>query len=172
MGFGIEQKKELTGECEEARAHSVQELYFWGSMKKRIAIINGPNLNRVGNRENSIYGDKDFATALAEWKDAFPEVEITLFQSNVEGEIIDAIQALQGQADGVLINPGGYTHTSVAIADALRALDIPYIEVHLSNVLSRESYRHTSLTGAAARGIIMGFGMEGYKAGIQLITQN
>lgn len=126
----------------------------------KILVINGPNLNLLGNRENSIYGNFTLNDIENKLKESFPEVEFAFYQSNVEGEIINTIQAFEG--DAMVINAGGYTHTSVAIADALRAVAKPYIEVHISNVYAREDYRHVSMMAAGAVGVIAGLGMNSY----------
>lgn len=128
----------------------------------RIAVINGPNLNLQGTREPEIYGSDTFEQLLSLWQQEFPSCEIIYFQSNIEGEIINYIQDCNKSCDGIVINPAGYSHTSVAIADALKTLRIPAIEVHISNIYSRESYRHVSLTGASCKGVITGLGTAGY----------
>ena len=119
----------------------------------KILIINGPNLNLIGKREPSIYGSTDFETWFAALRRTYAarNVELTYRQSNIEGELIDCIQAADGRYDGVILNAGGYTHTSVAIADAIRAVGVPVVEVHISNIFARENYRQQSLTGAACR---------------------
>jgi 3-dehydroquinate dehydratase-2 len=132
----------------------------------KILIINGPNLNLLGKREPGIYGATDFETYLAGLRAAHPEVEIDYTQSNIEGEIIDAIQQADGSYDGVLLNAGGYTHTSVAIADAIGAISTPVVEVHISCILAREDFRHISLIAPVCRGSIMGFGLDGYRLGL------
>lgn len=128
-----------------------------------IAIINGPNLNLLGSREKDIYGSENFEAFLDELAEYFPEDEISYAQTNVEGELINLIHFFAEEADGIIINPGGYSHTSVAIADAIRAIDTKVIEVHISNIFSREEYRHTLLTAAACIGIISGLGLESYR---------
>ncbi|MDR2882405.1 MAG: type II 3-dehydroquinate dehydratase [Alistipes sp.] len=132
----------------------------------KILIINGPNLNLLGKREPGIYGATDFDTYLASLRAAHPAVRIDYFQSNIEGEIIDAIQRADGACDGVLLNAGGYTHTSVAIADAIGAIATPVVEVHISCILAREDFRHISLISPVCRGSIMGFGLDGYRLGL------
>jgi 3-dehydroquinate dehydratase-2 len=127
---------------------------------KRFLIINGPNLNLLGQREPQIYGEKGFDTVLAELRLAFSDCGLDYVQSNHEGEIIDALQ--QSQHDGIILNAGGYTHTSVAIRDAISAIDIPVIEVHISNIAARESFRHESLLSPVCQGCIFGFGVKGY----------
>lgn len=137
-----------------------------------IHIINGPNLNLLGSREVEIYGDKSFDEYLKELKTNFPEVTITYFQSNIEGEIIDSIHKCRKETDGLIINAGGYSHTSVAIADALGVLSIPIVEVHISNIYKRESYRHESLTATKCIGVISGFGLPGYEMAINFLKKN
>jgi 3-dehydroquinate dehydratase-2 len=132
----------------------------------KILIINGPNLNLLGKREPEIYGNTDFESYLTELRARFPEVTIDYFQSNVEGEIINAIHAADGVYRGVLLNAGGYTHTSVAIADAIGAVAVPVVEIHISCILAREEFRHLSLIAPVAAGSIMGFGLDSYRLGI------
>jgi len=134
---------------------------------KKILIINGPNLNLLGKRETSVYGDKKFKDYLKTLKPVFPAAGISYFQSNIEGEIIDALQKADGKYDGIVLNAGGYTHTSVAIGDAVKAISVPVIEVHISNVYAREPYRHVSYIAAAARGVIAGFGLDSYRLAIE-----
>jgi 3-dehydroquinate dehydratase-2 len=138
----------------------------------KIAVINGPNLNLTGQREKHIYGSKDFATFIKELREEFPAHEISYFQSNIEGELIDQIHSAGTESEAMILNAGGYTHTSVAIADAVRAIDIPVIEVHMSNTFSREDYRHRSLTAPWVKGIIIGFGMESYRLAILSLFRN
>jgi len=133
---------------------------------KKIIIINGPNLNLLGKREPKTYGNKSFDSYLKELVADFPEIELTYFQSNVEGEIINKIQETGFSLDGIVLNAGGYTHTSVAIADAIAAIKIPVIEIHISNVYAREEYRHQSLMAKNCKGVIAGFGLESYKMAI------
>lgn len=134
---------------------------------KKIIIINGPNLNLLGKREPETYGDKSFDSYLEELLAEFIDVELTSFQSNVEGEIIDKIQETGFSLDGIVLNAGGYTHTSVAIADAIAAIKTPVIEVHISNVYNREEYRHQSLMAKNCKGVIAGFGLYSYKMAIR-----
>ena len=134
---------------------------------KKIIIINGPNLNLLGKREPETYGDKSFDSYLKELVVAFPNVELTSFQSNVEGEIINKIQETGFSLDGIVLNAGGYTHTSIAIADAVASVKTPVIEVHISNVYAREEYRHQSLMAKSCRGVIAGFGLDSYKMAIR-----
>lgn len=130
---------------------------------KKISIINGPNLNLTGVREKHIYGDKSFEFLLNSLINEFPEVQIDYFQSNIEGEIITKIQDAGFNSDGIILNAGGYTHTSVAIADAVKAVSTPVVEVHMSNIWARETYRHTSYISPFVRGVIAGFGLDSYR---------
>lgn len=130
---------------------------------RKIAIINGPNLNLTGQREPEIYGTETFEDLMNDLRNAHPDVTLHYFSSNVEGELINALHEHGFDSDGIILNAGGYTHTSVAIADAIKAIKCPVIEVHMSNILSRESFRHQSLTGAYCIGTIMGLGMQGYR---------
>lgn len=129
---------------------------------QRILIINGPNLNLLGKRETDIYGNRSFDDFLDELKDAYIDMQIEYFQSNVEGEIIDKLQATEGKKEGIILNAGGYTHTSVAIRDAIAAISVPVIEVHISNPAAREEFRHKSLISGVAKGVIAGFGLNSY----------
>ncbi len=129
---------------------------------KRIAIINGPNLNLQGRREPEVYGTKSMEDYLDELQAQFPDVEFSYFQSNIEGEIVDRIQQVGFKVDGIVINAGGYSHTSVAIHDALQAVPAPAVEVHISNIFAREEYRHHSLLSSACKGVISGMGLQGY----------
>ncbi|CAI8189555.1 MAG: type II 3-dehydroquinate dehydratase [Flavobacteriaceae bacterium] len=133
----------------------------------KICIINGPNLNLLGTREPSVYGNSSFDTYLEELKKSFPEVEFSYFQSNVEGELINKLHEIGFSSDGIVMNAGAYTHTSIGIADAVKAISTPVIEVHISNTHSRESFRHTSYLAPVAKGIIIGFGMDSYRLGVQ-----
>ncbi|MBI9053350.1 MAG: type II 3-dehydroquinate dehydratase [Bacteroidales bacterium] len=133
----------------------------------KIQIINGPNLNLLGKREKEIYGEVDFDNFLKLLKDHFEDVEIEYFQSNVEGEIINKIQEIGFDYDGVVLNAGGYTHTSIAIADAIAAVIAPVVEVHISNVFAREEFRHVSLIGPNCMGSISGFGLDSYRLAIE-----
>ena len=136
---------------------------------KHIEIINGPNLNLTGRREPKIYGSVTMEQYLDELRHSFPEVQIGYYQSNVEGEIINRIQEVGFNADGIIINAGGYSHTSVAIHDAIAAVPAPAIEVHLSNIFAREEYRHHSLLTSACRGIICGLGLKGYELAVNAL---
>ncbi len=129
----------------------------------KIAIVNGPNLNLVGNREKSIYGDVSLSEYLKNLADTSSH-EIICFQSNLEGELIDFLQ--KTQVDGFIVNAGGYTHTSVALRDCITAISIPVVEVHISNIAARESFRHTSLLSAVCDGCIFGFGLTGYELAV------
>jgi len=133
----------------------------------KLLIINGPNLNLLGVREKEIYGRQTFETVLKKLRKNYPDAVIEYFQSNVEGEIINALQKAGFLYDGIILNAGGYSHTSVAIADAIKAIRTPVIEVHISNVFAREPYRHTSLLAANVKGSIIGFGMDSYRLAIE-----
>ena len=133
---------------------------------KKILIINGPNLNLLGKREPDTYGDKSFDDYMKELVVEFPELELATYQSNVEGEIINKLQEKGFSYAGIILNAGGYTHTSVAIADAVAAIKTPVIEVHISNVYAREEYRHHSLMAKNCLGVIVGFGLDSYKMAI------
>ena len=132
----------------------------------RILIINGPNLNLLGQREPLIYGSESFEDYLQKLKDEFPDANIDHYQSNVEGEIINKLHEAGFSYDGIILNAGGYTHTSVAIGDAVQAIDSPVIEVHISNIYAREEFRHISYISPHARGVISGFGLEVYRLGL------
>ena len=134
---------------------------------KRIEIINGPNLNLTGRREPEIYGSTSMEQCIDGLRSRFPDVEIGYFQSNVEGELINSLHQVGFSADGIVINAGGYSHTSVALHDAITSIPAPAIEVHLSNIFAREDYRHHSLLTSACRGIICGLGIHGYFLAIQ-----
>ena len=134
-----------------------------------IWIINGPNLNLLGVREPGIYGSKDFDTYLKELRERYPNVEINYFQSNLEGVIIDKLHEIGFTANGIILNGGAYTHTSVAIADAISAISTPVVEVHISNTAKRESFRHTSYLTPVCRGVIMGFGFDSYELALKSV---
>ena len=138
----------------------------------KLLIINGPNLNLLGVREKSIYGSQDFETYFNELKTFFPEIDLVYFQSNIEGEIVNKIHEYGFNSDGIIINAGAYTHTSIAIRDAISGVNTPVVEVHISNTLSREDFRHKSIIGPVCRGCIMGFGLMSYKLAIFNFTQN
>jgi 3-dehydroquinate dehydratase II len=132
----------------------------------KIAIINGPNLNLLGTREVDIYGGEAFDGFLKKMHDKYADLEISYFQSNVEGELINEIQKEGYSCDGIILNPGGYTHTSVAIGDAIAAIITPVIEVHISNIFGREEFRKVSHISAKAKGVISGLGLNGYETAI------
>jgi 3-dehydroquinate dehydratase-2 len=133
----------------------------------KIQIINGPNLNLLGVREKSIYGDTSFEGYLEQLRKRYATIEIDYYQSNVEGEIINKLHEVGFSYDGIVINAGAYTHTSIAIADAIAAIKTPVIEVHISNVYKREEFRHHSMLAASCKGVIAGFGMDSYRLGIE-----
>jgi 3-dehydroquinate dehydratase-2 len=133
----------------------------------RIAIINGPNLNLLGTREPEVYGNQTFDQYYAGLKSLYPGVEFSYFQSNVEGELINELQRVGFSVDGIIMNPGGYTHTSVAIGDAIAAIKSPLIEVHISNVQAREEFRRLSHVSAKAKGTIAGLGLRGYELAVR-----
>ncbi len=138
----------------------------------KILLINGPNLNLLGIREKSIYGTTSFETYFRTLQNRFPEIEMEYYQSNVEGELINKIHEKGFDYDGIIVNAGAYTHTSVAIRDAISGVKSPVVEVHISNILTRESFRHESLIGPACIGSIMGFGLDSYRLGIEAITEH
>jgi 3-dehydroquinate dehydratase-2 len=129
----------------------------------KIFIINGPNLNLLGVREKSIYGSENFETFFGNLKQKFSDADLEYFQSNIEGEIIDKIHEVGFSADGIILNAGAYTHTSVAIRDAISGVNTPVVEVHISNTLTREEFRHKSIIGPVCKGCIMGFGLKSYE---------
>ncbi len=129
----------------------------------KISIINGPNLNLLGKREVDIYGNESFDTYITSLRDKYANIEISYFQSNVEGELINEIQRVGFDHDGIIFNPGGYTHTSVAIGDAIAAVKTPVIEVHISNIFAREEFRRISHVSGKAKGVISGLGLTGYE---------
>lgn len=133
----------------------------------KIVIINGPNLNLLGTREPGVYGNQTFEQFYQELKSYFPQVEFDYFQSNLEGELIDRIQKEGFSCDGILLNAAAYTHTSVGIGDAIKAIDTPVVEIHISNTFSREDFRHKSYITPAAKGIIIGFGLDSYRLGVE-----
>jgi len=137
---------------------------------KRIQIINGPNLNLLGKREPSVYGNQTFEAYFETLKQLFPTFDLHYFQSNTEGEIIDKLHQTGFEFDGIVLNAGAYTHTSVAIADAIRSITTPVIEVHISNVFKRESFRHHSYLSEVCKGCIIGFGMDSYRLAIESFT--
>jgi 3-dehydroquinate dehydratase II len=133
----------------------------------QIAIINGPNLNLLGLREKSIYGEQKFETYFEELQLKFPEISFVYFQSNIEGEIINFLHQVGFNSDGIIINAGAYTHTSIAIRDAISGIKTPVVEVHISNILTRENFRHESIIGPVCTGSIMGFGLDSYRLAIE-----
>jgi 3-dehydroquinate dehydratase-2 len=137
---------------------------------KRIQIINGPNLNLLGKREPSIYGAQSFDEYLQDLKLRFPTVQLDYFQSNIEGELINKIHQVGFDYDAIIINAGAYSHTSIAIADALRAISTPALEVHISNVYKRESFRHHSYLSEACKGCIIGLGLDVYRLAIEHVV--
>lgn len=138
---------------------------------KRIQIINGPNLNLLGKREPTVYGNQTFEAYLVDLRALFPEVELEYFQSNSEGDLIDKLHEVGFTYDGIVLNAGAYTHTSIAIADAIRSIQVPVLEVHISNVFKRESYRHHSYLSEACKGCIIGFGMDSYRLAVNALLQ-
>ena len=133
----------------------------------QLLILNGPNLNLLGQRETSIYGNQDFNSFFNELKSQFPTLQLDYFQSNVEGEIINKLQEVGFSYDGIILNAGAYTHTSVAIGDCIKAITAPVIEVHISNTFSRETFRHQSYISPNAKGVIIGFGLQSYTLALQ-----
>ncbi|HMN06161.1 MAG TPA: type II 3-dehydroquinate dehydratase [Flavobacteriales bacterium] len=137
-----------------------------------IRIINGPNLDMLGRREPEVYGTRTFADYLEELRGAFPGHVIDHFQSNHEGELIEALRRAGEECGGVVLNAGGYTHTSVAIRDALAMVKVPVVEVHISNILAREEFRHRSLLAAHCRGVLSGLGLDGYRLAVDHLVRN
>lgn len=137
----------------------------------KIEIINGPNLNLLGRREPEKYGHSSFEEYLEELKSRYPDIVFSYFQSNIEGEIINEIHTAGFATGGIILNAGGYTHTSVAIADAIAAVSAPVVEVHITNILSREDFRHTSLIGRVCRGSISGFGLDSYRLAVEALAE-
>lgn len=136
-----------------------------------ISIINGPNLNLLGTREPDIYGREGFDDFLSGLRSRFPEVTFDHFQSNIEGELIGRIQKAGFESDGIILNAAAYTHTSVGIADAVKAVPAPVVEVHISNTFSRESFRHQSYISPYAKGVIIGFGLQGYELAVRALLK-
>lgn len=134
---------------------------------KKLIIINGPNLNLLGKREPEIYGSLTFTAFLEELKSKYTHVEIDYFQSNIEGEIIDKLHEVGFSFDGIILNAGAYTHTSIGIGDAIKGISTPVVEVHISNTFGREAFRHQSYISPNAKGVILGFGMQSYALAIQ-----
>jgi 3-dehydroquinate dehydratase-2 len=139
---------------------------------KNICIINGPNLNLLGKRETSIYGTTPFETFLQNIRNEYKDITIDYFQSNHEGAIIDKLQEVGFTVDGILLNAAAYTHTSIAIADAIRAIKAPVIEIHISNIHARETYRQHSFIAPVCKGSISGFGLDSYRLGIEALLKN
>ena len=138
----------------------------------KILVVNGPNLNLLGKREPEIYGSQSLDDLMNELKTAFEDLEIASYQSNVEGELINELQSAQGNFDGVILNAGGYTHTSVSIRDAVSGIDIPVVEVHMSNIAAREEFRHNSLISGVCVGSVAGFGKHSYFLAIEAIKNH
>ena len=136
----------------------------------KIIIINGPNLNLLGKREPEVYGDQSFESYFETLKAKFTGIDLLYFQSNIEGELIDKLHEVGFDFDGIILNAGAYTHTSVAIGDAIKSIATPVIEVHISNTFARETFRHQSFIAANAHGIIVGFGMQSYDLAIQALA--
>ena len=143
----------------------VNFLRYFYSMK--LSIINGPNLNLLGTREPSIYGAQSFLDYLEELKAKYPQVEFDYFQSNVEGDLIDQLHKVGFSSDGIILNAAAYTHTSVSLGDAIKAIDASVIEVHISNTFAREDFRHTSYITPNAKGLILGFGLDSYRLAVE-----
>lgn len=141
------------------------------SKKKHLLVLNGPNLNLLGKREPGIYGNDSMETCFLALQARFPDVELEYYQSNVEGELINKLHEAGFTCDGIVFNAGAYTHTSVALHDAIKAISAPVVEVHISNVYQRETYRHTSLITGACVGVIGGFGMDSYRLAIEALLQ-
>jgi len=137
----------------------------------KIIIINGPNLNLLGQREPGIYGNSSFDTFLPKLQERFPDVEMEYYQSNIEGELINKMQETGFTADGIVLNAGAYTHTSIALQDCIRSLKTPVVEVHISNVHRREEYRHHSMISAACMGVICGFGLDSYRLAVEALIE-
>ena len=133
----------------------------------KLKIINGPNLNLLGTRETTIYGTTTFDSFFEMLQKKYPGVELSYYQSNIEGELIDCLQEAGFSYDGIVLNAGAYTHTSVGIGDTVKAIDCPVVEVHISNTFSREDFRHKSYISAGAKGVIVGFGLESYQLAIE-----
>ena len=135
----------------------------------KIQIINGPNINLLGKREPSVYGSRSFDDYLDELKKRYPEVDFFCYQSNVEGEMINKIHEVGFEFDGIVLNAGAYTHTSIALQDAIRAVNTPVVEVHISNVHQREEFRHKSMISCACVGVICGFGLDSYRLAVEAL---
>jgi 3-dehydroquinate dehydratase II len=137
------------------------------NLSMKIIIINGPNLNLLGQREPGVYGSESFESYLEVLKKKYPDIELAYFQSNIEGEIIDKLHETGFSFDGIIMNAGGYTHTSVAIGDAVKAIKTPVVEVHISNVHAREEFRKISMISTGMKGVITGFGMDSYRLAVE-----
>ncbi len=135
----------------------------------KIQIINGPNINLLGKREPSIYGSVSFEEYLSGLRNKYPEIQVDYYQSNIEGEMINVIQQTGFEVDGIILNAGAYTHTSIALQDAIRSITAPVIEVHISNVHARESFRHISMIAGACKGVICGFGLDSYRLAMEAL---
>ena len=135
----------------------------------KIQIINGPNINLLGKREPGIYGSQSFEDYLDQLKKRYPEVDIAYYQSNCEGNLIDKLHEVGFDYDGIIINAGAYTHTSIALQDAIRAIKTPVVEVHISNVHAREEFRHKSMISCACKGVILGFGLDSYRLALEAL---
>ena len=135
----------------------------------KILIVNGPNINLLGKREPGIYGSVSFEAYLERLRERYPDVQIDYFQSNIEGLLIDRIQQAGFEADGIILNAGAYTHTSIALQDAIRAVPAPVVEVHISNVHAREEFRHRSMIACACRGVVCGFGLDSYRLALEAL---
>ena len=137
----------------------------------KISIINGPNLNLIGTREPNIYGNQTFEAYYAELKNLFPQVAFDFYQSNIEGELINRLQEVGFSSDTILLNAGAYTHTSVAIGDAIKSIDSSVIEIHISNTFAREDFRHISYLTPVVKGLIIGFGLDSYRLGVESVLK-
>ena len=142
-------------------------IFLIKNISMKLQIINGPNLNLLGTREESIYGDQNFDKYFNNLKSKYSNIDLKYFQSNIEGEIIDKIQEVGFDFDGIIINAAAYTHTSVGIGDAIRSISSPTVEVHISNTYSREEFRHKSFLSAHVRGVVLGFGLKSYNLAIE-----
>lgn len=138
----------------------------------KLLILNGPNLNLLGKREPTTYGKRDFESYFEELKKKFQDHDLEYFQSNIEGEIIDKLQAADSQFDGIVLNAAAYTHTSVGIGDAVKAISTPVVEVHISNTYAREDFRHKSFIAPNAKGVILGFGLQSYDLALQAFLES
>ena len=144
-------------------------LFLHKPILMNLIIVNGPNLNLLGKREPEIYGNQTFEDYFTVLKSKYPQINFSYFQSNIEGELIDKIQEYGFSSDGIILNAGAYTHTSIGIADAIKAITSPVVEVHISNTFSRESFRHQSYISPNAKGVIIGFGLKSYDLAIESI---